>query len=333
MQPNTQENSAKSAQESRTDALPYDVPDYLGLEAAPQKPKKSKILLRLTLFLAPVVLLVVAGSLAYWYWQQNTPEAIFQRALENSMQTKYVKRTFNFQATLAKATLGITAESDLLEPTKPKSKLSYTYEYADIGNNDETQSATGEIIIVNSEDFIATLSKASKNQLPGDANLNQWYRIDNPNINTVTTTAATFDYFKIRDQVNTVYGIIPMGNFSATQSKEVLDAIKTGKVYGIKSATTETEKGVRAYKYTVSINYPELNNILAKISTLLNIEKTKIIFAGSPSEITVWIDSSTQKIIKTAQKSANETAQSGETRFQYPDIINIKAPENVIPIE
>lgn len=332
MQPNQQQNDAPrtAGDQHRGDSpdLLFAVPDYLGLEPIKEAPKKGRIFKRAVLFLTPIFLVAGSGAAALLWWQQSDPEEIFYKALENSMQTKYVKREYNYQSAQPKSTLKIEAYTDLSDAARPKSKIAYSYNNSDGGSNNNGEQYNGEIRVTNNTDFFASLSTVPAGTLPKDAVLGEIYKIANPDTSTETTTAATFDSLKLRYLVNTTYGTIPLGSFTQTQVNELLGVIIANDVYTLKSVTDEVLGAIRTKKYTVKINYPELTKTLQKIAELLNIDESNILFAGSPDDITVWIDPTLSRIIKTDQKSSNNQPRFVEIKYEYPENLSVEEPKN-----
>lgn len=246
MQPNTQENSAKSAQGSSSETLPYAVPDYLGLEGAPQKPKKSKIFFRLTLFLAPVALLAVAGALVYFYWQQNTPEALFYRALENNLKSQYVNKTYTLKTINQNANNGtvVDAKIDYSDTQNPYAQVTY----AELRNEKKDPYVT----------IISRSSSASFGKLLLDTNSLElldirkgiWYEAPNNNENGLFAFRSIFDRWNALSAARSQGGIVITGNYS--QASGIIEAIKQSGAY--KLAKTEDSKYNDRHFTTYSVN-------------------------------------------------------------------------------
>lgn len=233
MQPNQQQKNKPTSSPEGQPGLPYGAPDYLGLETTPQKPKKSKILIRLTLFLAPVVLLLVAGTLVYWYWQHNSTQEKFYKAVGAQMTAGYVakKMTITPKNPEDKSVLMVDSRSDFSDVKRPKTYLTYV-----IINNMQ-KVAEGNIISVGDASRYALLSMESILSKELGLLTKTWYKA--PEKGRVFN--RIFDTNQLADQLNAPMGLPIIGSFDVQQRVATLGALKESKAFVVKELKNETD--------------------------------------------------------------------------------------------
>jgi hypothetical protein len=324
MQPNTQENSAKSAQGSNSEALPYAVPDYLGLEGASQKPKKTKIFFRLTLFLAPVTLLAVAGTLGYFYWQQNTPEALLYRALENSLKVEFVRRDIVLDNPKYKDVINIKVDSDFSKPNNPRSSLTYNFDgLKNFNKSVPGGSIAGEVVTIDEANYAGRII-SSPIDLQKNMDLNKWY---SGSLNKPSTKDP--DVFGLYEDVNNPVSSLIIGNYGDKKAVQIVDLMKKSNIYKIQSTKSEKNDNDSVTRYYVQVDFQKLKNLIKNINNDLDLglKPTKI---TSTNNIEILISNQGDRVIRNKEIIKQDDFQAiVDTRISYPENLVIKAPSDL----
>lgn len=323
MQPN--EPSQNQPQNAYQPAA--NVPDYLELGSTPPAKKSKKPLIIGILLILAVI--CAAAFIVPLLLRQSSPNEKFYNAVDAMLQTRYVDRTYT-------VTQGSTQEfkaiisTDFTDSARPKSIIDYTLFSTDEVAGDKNL-YQGSIVVTNTTDFSARLLH-SQNKLPNGASLNRWYKISNPTISTTTTTAAVFDYLKLRNVFNVVYAPVPIGNLNINLRQQVIDAIRSKQVFKVKSVVAETLNGAKVTKYNVTINFSALDTVFGVIAKGLNIDGSKLMFVNISPDVVFWVDDSRGQIVKSLQKTKLDSPQEIETLYDYPSSMDIRDPSPAITL-
>ncbi len=329
MQPNQQDPS----QQNLPPAEPYNVPDYLHLDPISGQPHKSKKKLKLIALLILATLILAGAGVGAFVWSMGTPERRFYQALDNLMQTSYVNRQLNVKVNNA-SLISVGADSDF-STAIPKSKINYHYTKPSAEGSGSTGQSEfeGDIIALSDQEFTARLTQAPAGSLPKNAQLDKWYKVSAPTSTTTTNSATVYDRLKLRGTLNTSYGLVVVGNINSDSRRQVLESIKSNNIYTIQESHSETLDGKQATVYSVGIDYQKLTDLNDKIATLLNINKSNLIYSKN-DKITFWIDDTTNQLVKLKQETKQSNTQQtvAEETFSYPAKLTITAPETATPL-
>lgn len=301
-----------------------NVPDYLQLSStSPTQKSKKPLIIGALLLVAGIF---SAANIVPLMLRQSSPNEKFYNAVDAMLQTRYADRTYTVTRGSSQE-FKATISTDFSDSARPKSTIDYTL-FATGEITGDKNLNQGSIVVTNPTDFSARLSR-SQNTLPKGASLNKWYKISNPTISTTTTTAAVFDYLKLRNVFNVVYAPVPIGNLSVNRRQQVIDAIRSKQVYKVKSVVAETLNGAKVTKYNVTINSSMLDTVFGIIAKDLNIDGSKFMFVNISPDVVFWVDDSNSRIIKSLQKTKLDSPQEIETRYDYPSSLDIRDPSPV----
>lgn len=272
-----------------------------------------------------IVLVVAASSFLVYLWQtQNTPEALFYRALERSLSTSYVSR--NIDAKTGNVSRTIKLETDFSQPASPKSDVlmnSYRVEPGDKMTDISTRT-----ILSGTDGYAFSILSAKPESTIGSLAKNQWYRRS-------TNLGGTINFYINESEplsmLNMTQGLIVMGNFNDEQKKTLIDSIKSNDTYHINSVTID-DSG-RLMKYSIKMDYTKINKLNSTVSKLLSINQQLTIRASyvKYQDLTIWIDKTSDSIVKMAYNGGSSKDNIDTKRtvtYEYPASLTITAPNN-----
>jgi hypothetical protein len=322
MQPNEQDQNQQlsaSPTQNQAQPLPYAVPEYLHLDPVTGQAKRSfkkPILITLGLLLA----MGTIGSIGYQVWQYNQPQALLYRALENSLQTRFVSRHFDIETSKAKNTIeGLT---DLSDPANPKTSLS-------INSSNNEGKADYDIRLLNNKEYVLSIKSAQPPTLFNSLAKDQWYR-QPANFN------SSIDFYINEtdplSSLNMAQGILVTGNFTSTQRNDLMTYIKTNDVYHVTGVEDSNDK--KSYSYTVQMDETKLNGLNTEVAKLMNTSQHLTFHASYVpyQEITFWVTKATNMITKmtyTGGDNKNTINTKRSTTYDYPKTLSIAAPTGV----
>ncbi|MDB5183927.1 MAG: hypothetical protein JWO07_608 [Candidatus Saccharibacteria bacterium] len=325
MQPNQQDSNQQPAQQ------PYSVPDYLHMDpvTGQQKKPNNRIKIVLLVFVA-VVVLGVAGF-AGWTWLQGAPERQFYQALDNSMQSSYVKREFSFQPRNKDTKISViaTAESDLSDLKQPKSHVTYNaYDPSLVDTTAQNSYRRGEVTAVEQHQYAGKLvATPSWDSFPR-LKFNQWYNYSDP----TALSALAFDREDLLPLFNTVNGLIPLGNFSSDQRQQIIDFSRNNAIYTLKSSKADTVNNQKVTDFTVSVSDAQLTSLNKKIDSLVTLKNVTNRMVPDNNKVDFWVDDS-NRIVKSAwQVTKSKESWTVELTTTYTQKPNISEPSDAIPL-
>lgn len=335
MQPNQQyppQNTPPVQGDGYVSPSGSNVPEFLHLDPIPdprqQKTKKRPLVI---VCIIAATLLLLGVAVAVWYWNQGAYERRFYEVLDNMLKTSYISREYNVKVNDSESVLASSA-TDYSNVSSPKTRIEYTAHPRGLSVGGESNPAlSGEIVAIN-DSFVARLSQAPKSLLPKGAELNKWYTIKNPTVNTKTVTAAVFDFLKLRRLFNTIYGLVPIANISKEQRAEIIDFMKLHKVYTIDAATGDSGTTM----YTISINSKAFSMLNDKIAEVLKIPAADLIYQPADYALHILVDDNSASIKEITQKSKTEGGRPSVTikqTYAYPSKIDIERPSDAIDLQ
>lgn len=323
MQPNEQgQNQQLSAPPTQNQAqpLPYAVPEYLHLDPVTGQAKRS---FKKPVLITLVVLVVVGviGFVGYQVWQYNQPQTRFYRALENSLKVNFIERQyvvvdkrFGYNVKLQ-----ADAKTDFTKPALPKSSVSYEY------NGDKTSYKT-DYVMPGGKQYMA-LTHSVQADLVAD----QWYEMT---FNTVGTDTINYviDKGPIKEMFNTEQGLLPTGNFTASQRSNLMTYIRAHKVYTV--AKSETNRD--ATMYTITFDVDALNSMNKEVANILGIKQvyTGSISLSDPSKFIVAVDNKSERLKQTDYTVSNESRSLFQetVSYSYPANLSIITPGKTLKL-
>lgn len=323
MQPNQQ-----PAQQSQSpEALPYQVPDYLHMEPAGGNAIKSRRIrppFKVTAIVA-VILIVAASAYFLYLWQkQNSPEALFYKALERSLSISYISRSLDVKAGSVSSTIKL--KTDFSRPDSPKSDVLMDLRRVEAGGRITDISTRTIMSGINGYEF--SISSANPESTISGLTKNEWYRRS-------TNLGGVIDFYINESEplsmLNMSQGLIVMGNFNNEQRKTLIESIKSNDTYHINS--TESDENGRLMKYSIKMDYAKINKLNLEVSKLLNVNQQLRIRAAyvKYQDLIIWIDKSSNSIVKMAYNGGNSKDNIDTKRtitYEYPASLTITTPTN-----
>lgn len=337
MQPNQQNQDQN--QSPQPAAMPYQVPDYLGLAPtvdptiATQKKKKKLFVVGIAALI--MAALVVGGILVSAYLQQNDPQQRLYRALEKQLQTGYIGRTYRVKDTVYGITSSYKAETDLTDPLKPKSHRVYT-ETGPIkktGSTDTSYEINTEETMVDSATLYYKYTNATTvNAVPTNIVRAKWYKYDLSSIQD--ETEYNLDGVDDLQRLNSPQGLIVTGNFNDTQRTQLADFIKEKDIYSVLATETSSLNNSPATLYTIKIDRSKINELNSKVAQLLDTNSSFKLSSTQPvsESLKLWIDNKTDRLVKiayTTGKSSEDVSYEKDIMITYPSAISIEKPSDV----
>lgn len=280
-------------------------------------------------FLSSILGLLVFGSLGYLFWYINTPQQQFYSALEKQMQSRYISQEYlSYRADKAdQATMKILA--DFSDMSNPKKSAVYTLKS---DNAQFPRDRQIEEINLEPDKFFDRIVKADTNLKQKldthKFSIDQWYQVED---NGKTEGLKRVGRFPVLPGSVPVLTII--GNFSETERKQVIDAIKSKNIYRVHDVHAKTLNGQRMSVYTVTVNIPELLSIATTMpgyqatrnpATLLDI-------SDSNTKFFFWINDEglIRKITFSANADSSSIYKNRELLLEYPQAVSIREPTGV----
>lgn len=329
MQPNDQNQQPPASQPAQNGYVSPSgaaVPEYLHMEAvvdpvaAARRKKRRRFIISLSI-ISPILLAGV-GFLGYWVWLQNTPQEKFYQALNEQMRISYVKRSID--TTIGGGSATTIVSTDASDPVRTKSSILTTM------NTASKASLSMQTIVLNSERYAVLVKSMSSGSAPGGLEINQWY--DAP---FHAAKRKEIDYWINNVQsplvLNSVQGIIPTGNFTASQSDQLLDYVRQHDTYHVQGVQTQMENGVKLTGYNVELDIDKVNSLNGEIVKLLGLPQLFTIQKPYPvyQEVVFWVNETTGRLAKIVYSSgtAKDAIDMKQvTRLDYPDKLLINAP-------
>ncbi len=329
MQPNQQDSSQQTAPSA---PLPYQVPDYLHLDPVTGQIKRSNNKFFIIVALCIVCVLLIMGAVIYWQSLQLTSEQRFYQALEKSMETSYLHRDYNLKLTSQneQRSIVVAVDSDFSDPTDPKSYSQETY--AQNLKGAAQRNYTEENAMTNSNNYDLLLKSASTSILGSDLKINQWYSIP---VNTAADANVNYILDEIEPQniLNSVQGIILIGNISQAQRTQLMNYIETNGSYPIQNVQNTKRNGTSQTIYTIQLDRDKLNNLNKKAVSLLGLGQRHTIdpIHAQFENLSLWVDDSTGRFTKIEYTDTDKkTVTIDKTiTISYPSRLNKLTPVNI----
>lgn len=339
MQPNQQNQDQN--QSPQPAAMPYQVPDYLGLapvvDPAIAVQKKKKKLLILAITVLAMVIFAVGGVLVSAYLQQNNPQQRLYRALEKQLQTSYVDRTYNVKDMTYGITSSYKVETDLADPLNPKSHRAYT----ETGPIKKTQSSSGtdtsynisteETMVDSATLYYQYTNATTVNAVPTNVVRAKWYKYDlNASQNGIEYNLDGADDLQ---RLNSPQGLIVTGNFNDIQRIQLVNFIKEKDTYQVLASETSSLNNSPATLYTIKIDRSKINELNSKVAQLLDTSSLSKLSSAQPvsESLKLWIDNKTDRLVKiayTTGKSSEDVSYEKDIAITYPSAVSIVKPSD-----
>lgn len=284
--------------------------------ANPPRPKRKVWPIFLALFL--VLILGGGGAAAYFLMQQQggrelTAEERFTHAVAAHLQTPYINQDYDMHMDMNGLTADIKIKSsmDVTDPASPKISGSYTLSSNKGLNRAVNFVVTSKTKAYMSYDQAETLDSSGLKP-------KTWYSYD-PSDHML---GLAVDPLGLIGSVNTARGEVPVGKFSEEQQATILSQISSASPYTI---TNITEDG-SALRYDITIsteNYKKLDTVVAKL--VGEDSDSTADAAKSDTQMQIWIDKQTNRIVKAASKKDMGTST---VTISYPPHYDGKAPAN-----
>lgn len=304
------------------------------------KPKKRRRIIGVVLELLLVGLI---GGGVYALWQKTrsdssgvitpavtnkTTEERFYDAIEKHLQTSYVRQQYD-QTTEGTNTEGITLDvtSDFSNPANPKSQIRYNLRSQSGGAD---VNSAGEIIVLDKSVYFGNLSQPVVFYQGNEATkpkVNQWYRITS----TDNVGNMLMDPLSVRSSLNSPIGEIPVGNFTVQARRELVQFIKSSKVYEIKSSKDETEAGKKLTRYGVNFNATQVNALNKRITDIIS-ESSKdavVKFANDDvKNMEIWVDNESGRMTKIKFDREYASGRDDPARVKETITISLSYPND-----
>lgn len=320
MQPNQQNQDQN--QPPQPAAMPYQVPDYLGLDpriVSPVRPKKNtrRIVLLAGLLLA---VLIVAG-VATWLMTQMSPEQRFYKALENSMSVKYVTRAITSVSDDSSKKLIVKVESDFSNISSPMTRIAYEYSQAASAST-AAFSLGADILHITRDERYARIKHAPVDFLGPSTKLNSWYKLP-------YSGSMYLDPFKLDEAYGSSSAQVVYGNFTADKRQQALDLIRANKVYTIQEDKGGELEHKNAISYKVTVDRGGLNSLVQRLTASYGVGGEQVLRSKDDSYLFV-VDTASNRITQISYIAAsggkNNSTVSNTELLTYPESVEIDKP-------
>lgn len=186
-----------------------------------------------------------------------------------------------------------------------------------------------EVVSVNDENYIrySELSSPSPELAPSfsemEANLKgEWIKVrDGDQFGSLAKTPIEFVASPLP---------VPFANLSDSPRKDVLSILRDKSTYTIEESSKVDIGDVSAYKYQISFNQDQYDRAAKAIANYVKYFKTTDDNGGHISSMTVWVDSSTKRIVKMEfEGTSDQGVVSGSISFsEYGAIKLVEKPSN-----
>ncbi|HUO61875.1 MAG TPA: hypothetical protein VMT96_00280 [Candidatus Bathyarchaeia archaeon] len=336
MQPNQQNLNqpnvppAPNAGGAPTEQQPNRVPDYLHFDPVTVQAPKSRMRMKwVVIILAGISLLSIIAAIV-WFWQSKVTEGAFYTALNNLMQKGYVVRTMTISGENPAISATVKTTSDFTVTTDPKSQIEYTYSNPlGFDNSSQPSEVAGEVITLNHNGFLATLTKAFPALLGTDLQTGKWYSVSH----TDTNLANRLDVLGAHASLNSLFCSVPFGKFDDDKRGRYMELLKDDNIYRIQGSTSGSLNGRPHTIVDVTIDQQGLKQLAADAQGVLGIALSSSCAGSDQSKTTYgfWInkgDNQLDKIVVESRNVKDKSVVKTDTIFQYPDSVVFDSPSN-----
>lgn len=333
MQPNQQNQDYNQPQQPGN--LPYQVPDYLQLEPAPDLSAKRNRVKRVVIVLT-IVLVVLAVGLLLYSWFKDAPERDMYTSIGRSMQAKYLKRTITQKYPSENRMSHVIAESDFTDLSSPKSIFQYSNSVTlQQGPNQDAKQFVikGNQVMINDQKLFEKIDSIDglTTGKAGDLEIGKWFGVSSNN--TRFATDAKF----LKSYINSPLSFIPFGLTDGSKSNDLLQKIKDDRVYRIISSGSGEINSKQFITYDIEFSPEALAKVYESLSGTVTKEQIDESVSSFKiySHIKLWVDRDSNliaKIFASQQNDSGNEVSTYEVDYEYPNELTVAAPKNVVDI-